>query len=163
VDAKIRIDRFAVTPDIVMVQINVSNNMPMSLIGRAGLASDSTSPLSIYDTNGTRYDAVGFIYVDDLYYKVRYTPGQPLPNKDVLPALSVSKPDAKLTLLFRVSRGVSIVNFAIGNKVIGDWTATPVVLDRTQRRTLILSEVRRRCLSPSRAPAAPRRRTSTGS
>lgn len=133
IDQKIRVAKFAVTQDVVMVQIDVSNRTPLSLIGEAGLSADPNSPAYLTDTDGQRYECVGFVYKDDLYYQVRYTPSVPVGPIKNLPELTVSKPTASLVLLFRVNFGVNLNRFMVGSTVIGQWDETPLTADQRQR------------------------------
>lgn len=121
----LRISRFRVTQDIEIVQVDISYN---SYLGAAVSDAPVDSPPTLIDTQGQRFGAVGFVYEDDSLYHVRFTPSQPLRGLglDGVPSISPSKPTAKMKLLFRVNRGVSISQFQIGTKMVADFSQTPI-------------------------------------
>lgn len=136
ISKELRIDRFNVDQGVVMVQVDVSASEPLSLLGQAVAAAERLAAPVLVDTNGQRYEAVGWIYKDrDLIY-VRYTPGQPIRSlqelQDNRVVLSSSREDQELTLLFLCSLGSEIKSYQIGNKVIEELEE-PLVLDRAQR------------------------------
>lgn len=128
----LRIEHFAVTPTIVLVKVDVSLGQPGSLLGPVAQSADPSDPIRLYDKNGNGYDIVGFIYEDASKIHVRYTLGQPLRGMGDLPAMSRSRPEQKLTLIFSCSRNVELVRLAIGKKSILEFSP-PLKLDVTQR------------------------------
>jgi hypothetical protein len=129
-DNKLKIKLLSTPDDVVIVRINVSIGRKMSILSKAAQAADPNRAPVLVDANGTSYDAVGYIYKDASIYKIRYTPGGPVQGLIEVPQLSRSQPDADLQLIFRCSKGVSLTKMMIGNKVICDWSETPVKLDR---------------------------------
>ena len=79
------------------------------------------SPTVLVDTAGQMYTPIGYWYEDDVNTKVRFTPGQSITAVEQLEALSKSRPDQRMSLYIRVSKGVQIKHFAIGNKVIATF------------------------------------------
>lgn len=128
----LRIDKFAVTPDTVMVQVDVSASSKSSILGRAVAAAEALGAPALIDSNGTRYEAVGYIYRDRDFLEIKYTPGEPVRAITQLPPLSRSRPDQQLTLLFRPSLGVEITSFAVGNRVVTEYSPG-ISLDNPQR------------------------------
>lgn len=129
----LRINRFDTPDDVVIVQLNVTRGAVMSLMSTAAQNAPQDEPLRLYEEGGVLYyDAVGYVYEDSQYYKIRYTPADALrgmndlADKGALP--SQSKP-GKLRLLFRCSRGSKVVGFGIGDKMLVDWRDTPVTID----------------------------------
>ncbi|MDX9911024.1 MAG: CvpA family protein [Phycisphaerales bacterium] len=125
------INKFEVTPDTVIVQLELSLD---AAYGPMLEASDKQQPPRLVDTNGTTYDAVGFIYFDDSLGHVRYTPGRPLTGLIEAPSLSRSKTNQSLILVFRVSLGVSVQSFAIGSQEIIRFE-TPIACTQSQRNS----------------------------
>jgi hypothetical protein len=85
---------------------------------------DRNVPISLVDDKGQAYQPVGFFYQDDQVVTIRYTPGQPIrtiSQIDATNSISRSRPDQKLILLFRVSKGVKIVSYAAGDKVVAQF------------------------------------------
>jgi hypothetical protein len=123
VDAKLRVDKLLTTPDTSIIQLDVGLGQAASWLNNAAAFSDAVnSPPTLYDTNNIAYVAVGYIYQDSTRIAVRYTPGRTLASvqaPDELPAtLSRSRPDQTLRLIFRVSTGVRIREFALGNRTV---------------------------------------------
>lgn len=120
-ERSLRIERFAVTDDTVIVKIDVSLPSRTSLLGQAAASVDRILPPLLTDTNGQSYQPVGFIYKDSTKVQIRYTPGQPIRALTETPSLSRSRPDQQLTLIYRVSLGVSVNKFVLGSKVIAEY------------------------------------------
>jgi len=117
-DRALRINAFAVTPDTVVVIVDVSPGARSSLVGRSGQPSD---PPLLIDDRGRQYRALGYVYRDRNLVEIRFTPGQPLDGLDDLPGLSRSRDDQNLALVFRPTFNVTIQYFAIGNQVLTEY------------------------------------------
>ncbi len=91
----------------------------------------------LIDANGQAYRAVGYIFEDTNELKIRFTPSRTIASLDELSSdlvmLSRSAPDKKLTLVFRVSRGVRLERFAIGNHVVAIYRPA-IQIDANQQR-----------------------------
>jgi hypothetical protein len=133
-ERSLRIERFAVTDDTVIVKVDVSLPSRTSLLGQAAASVDRILPPLLIDTNGQSYQPVGFIYKDSTKVQVRYTPGQPIRALSETPSLSRSRPDQQLTLIYRVSLGVSVNKFVLGNKVIAEFDPPVPLLNRQTGR-----------------------------
>lgn len=130
-EKSLQIKNLAAPDDVVIVRVDVSAGMPMSMLGKAALGADQTQPPSLVDTDGQSYEAVGFVYKDASIHRLRFTPGSPMAAVSEAPPLSKSQGEGTtLQFIFRVSKGVSIVRYSIGNKVIADWTETPIKMER---------------------------------
>jgi hypothetical protein len=128
-DRQLQIKNLAAPDDVVIVRLDVSNGTRMSMLGRAALGADQSQPPMLVDADGQTYEAVGYVFIDPAVYRLRFTPGSPLANVAEAPPLSKSQSsDTKLQFIFRVSRGVTVVRYQIGNKVIADWSETPIKL-----------------------------------
>jgi hypothetical protein len=120
IDAKLRVERLMTTADTTIVQIDVSVNQAFSWLNNPAAFADAINLTpTLYDTNNIAYQAVGYVYQDSRITAVRYTPGRTLASLAELPAtLSRSRPDQTVRLIFRVSRGVEIREFALGRKTV---------------------------------------------
>lgn len=121
IERPIRIESFATTPDTNIVQLEVSGRRASSLLGQSARAAELVVPPLLRDTNGQTYEPIGYVYEDSTKVEIRYTPGSPIRSLSQLPSLSTSRPDQNLILIFRVSKGVSIRQFVLGNKVITEY------------------------------------------
>lgn len=132
VDRALRVDRFAATPDTVMVQVNTAGPQANSLLGRAMATAEMLVPPVLVDSQGRTYPAIGFIYVDSSLGHIRFTPGQPLRGLSDAPSISRSRTDQQLALLFRVNFGSEIVALRIGNREVLTFSP-PMKADQKQR------------------------------
>lgn len=124
-DRKLRVERLQGTDDTIIVQYDLSPITPGTQVHLALRTiqesnRDSDAPCLV-DTQGNRYAAVGFMYEDRELWRIRYTPGKPLEGTSEIPAISTSRPDQKITLIFRVSRNAAIQYFAVGNKAVAEY------------------------------------------
>lgn len=120
ISAALKVDRFAVPAGTTMIQIDVSPSSQASLLGPVGSVSQPEDAFYLIDTQGTLYQAVGFIYKDRERYDIVFNPGQPLRGTiDITtPGLTSVRDDQSLKLLFFVSQKVHLTSFAIGDKVV---------------------------------------------
>ncbi len=126
-DTALQIGRFQTTPDTVLVQLDVSVEAVMSLLGQGALNAGNGKP-ALWASNGQSFDAIGYVYQDSQEYRVRFTPGHPLGSIGEAPGLTRTNPDRKLKLIFRCSQGTELVAFSIGGKLIATWEETPIPL-----------------------------------
>ena len=117
-EQSLRIDSLAVTNDTVLVKIDVSNGMPAAMTGRAFATADPSQPPIVVDNLGQYIQAVGWTYKDRQRFHVRYTPGRPMESITEAPAISVSRGDQTMQLLFRCNYGTELESFMIGDKEI---------------------------------------------
>ena len=94
-------------------------------------AAGEDTAMYLLDTNGIPYQAIGYIYEDQRFRHVRFTPGQPIKSVSELKALSPSIGDQKLTLLFRCSFGGNVSKFIVGNQVVANFVPA-LELDQKQ-------------------------------
>lgn len=138
VDQNLRVDRFAPPDQVSLLMVDVGFER-----GEAGLtgaaareaqneASGRAAPFVI-DSNGVRYDAVGYVYQDPQKVEIRYIIGEPIQSvADDLPSVSRSRPDQRLKLVFAPSTGTEIVGWGVGNKLVAKFVP-PVKMDVPQR------------------------------
>jgi len=121
VDANLRVRGFVVPNDSVLARVNITDNVPTSLLADDAVSIDRSQPAQLLDAAGNAYDCVGYVYQDAERIRVRYTLEAPLRMLQEAPAVSRSKSDQKMILLFRVNRGVTISKFVVGPKVLAEY------------------------------------------
>ncbi|MEM1184071.1 MAG: hypothetical protein AAGI53_03610 [Planctomycetota bacterium] len=124
------VDKFAPGDDTAIVQIDVGPNSTASLLGRVGRSVSSDAPPQIIDTDGTAYQALGFIYSDNSINDIRFTPATPISGLGDLPTISGARTDQSLYLVFRVSVGVQMQYYALGTSVVFELTPPVEVVRR---------------------------------
>lgn len=117
----LRIDRFQSTTDTRLVQVEVSQQSALSLLGRAFQKAEGVVPPVLVDSLGRQYQPIGYVFHDGNSVRVRFEPGQPIRGLSQIPNLSASRPDQRLVLIFRVNKGAELRSFAIGNRVVADF------------------------------------------
>ncbi|MBL9031479.1 MAG: hypothetical protein JNM80_07195 [Phycisphaerae bacterium] len=132
VDRKLQINKFSLTDDTVLVKVVISPAQRTDEFTKALDSAEKNKPPSLIDNNGTRYDAVGFIYRDLSLVHIRFTKGNPLRGlgESGVPTVSRNTPERSLTLLFVVSRGVEISEFRVGDKLIETYAPTIKTIQR---------------------------------
>ncbi|MBC7835194.1 MAG: hypothetical protein H7Y88_08850 [Phycisphaerales bacterium] len=131
-DRQLQVSNFAGSEDTVIVQVDVGKKRGQDATATSaiGFLSDAAADIdrsqrpALIDENGTRYPALGYVYKDQTETHIQFSPGNPIANVDALPALSRSRPDQELALVFSVSQGVKIKYFAVGDKVIAEFSPT---------------------------------------
>lgn len=119
----LRISQFEVEEDLILMQVDVAydaqrNAAPFSLGGPLVRDQDRTARVVLVDTNGQTYSAVGLNFNDGENITLRMTPGQPLTTLadiDKYARVSESRPEVQIRLFFRITRGVTIKHFVVGN------------------------------------------------
>jgi uncharacterized membrane protein required for colicin V production len=128
-ESNLRIDRLEMSKDVNIVQLDVGPSAATSLLGKSASMAADVAPPFLVDTNGSQYQAVGYFYQDGDVAVIRYTPDDPIRGRSQLPrSLTRSRNDQKATFIFRVSAGVKIAEFRLGNKVVA--TFTPFLVDQ---------------------------------
>jgi hypothetical protein len=125
----LKVDGFRTPPGVELVQVDVSLGERASLLGQAVDAAERLLPPVLIDTRGERYQAVGFIFGGGDRTTIRYEPSEPIRSMEELPALSRSRPNDSLVLLFQVNRGVELARFSLGGQRDLLRFEPPVVVD----------------------------------
>jgi len=115
-DKNLRVDSFAASKDTSVVQVTLSELGARTSLGDALENADSTRPPFLIDNHGARFELVGYYYTEGELIKFRFTPGQPIRSLSETPTLSRTKRDQSLIYLYRPTKGVNIVSFAIEGK-----------------------------------------------
>lgn len=120
----LQVREFATTDDTRIVQLNIGVESRIGLLTPAALNADPGKPMYLVDQNGQRYQAIGYVYQDSSETHIRMTPGRPLRAVTELPnsGPTTSRPDQKFYLVFRVSKGVDIRFFTVGDVAIGEFS-----------------------------------------
>lgn len=119
IERDLRVDRFLTTSETAMVQIDVSKDSPLSMLSNA--ASEGTGAPVLVASNGQRFTCIGWVYKDASLADIRHTPSSPVDNKDSIPSITMSRSDQQIRLLFSVTVGAEITQYAIGDKVVGTF------------------------------------------
>jgi len=131
-DRALRLEEFLVDSETAIVQLDVSPSSALSIVSPESKEAGGGAP-TLIDNRGQTYEAVGFVYQDALLTHIRFMPGSPIQGDKDLPSVTANRTDQKIVLLFRVSLGVEIKSYAIGNKGIKDFTPT-LKINQSQKR-----------------------------
>jgi hypothetical protein len=121
VEKSLIIDQLQTSQDTVLVWVEIPATGRTSILGRALGAAEQLLPPTLVDSQGERYQPVGFMYKDESSYQLKFSPGDPITAMSQMPALSRSRPAQKLELIFRVSFGREIRYLSLGSKVIVEY------------------------------------------
>ncbi len=102
-----------------ILQVNVSRgSSPADIFGAIqAKAGDDTRP-ALVDSDGNTYTAIGFIHEKIDGTRIMLDPSKGIRSMDELPVLPSSGSE-KLRLVFRVTEGVTIVGFKLGEVTVG--------------------------------------------
>lgn len=119
----LQVREFAATDDTRVVQLRVGGNSRIGLLTAAALNADPNQAPTLVDENGTRYVAIGYVYQDAAEVHIRLSPGRPMRAVTELPngGPTPSRPDQRFYLVFRVSQGVKLKYFTVGDTAIGEF------------------------------------------
>ena len=121
-DRNLRVGQFASKRDTTIVQIQVKSQGRATKLGLALQATSADGPPRLIDDKGRIYEANGWIYADGGTVNIRFTPGDPLEGLSELPsALSDTKRDQTLYLIFQPTKGVNVTGFLLGKKQIASF------------------------------------------
>lgn len=129
IDRDLRVDGFATDGTTAICQLDLTGNSPVSMLTAA--ASAATGSPVLVASNGQKFSCVGYVYRDGSKGIIRYTPGSTISDMNTVPSMTKSRTDQKLKLVFRVTAGVKIVGYAIGNTMIANFKP-PVQADATR-------------------------------
>lgn len=121
----LRVERYGVGQGQTLIKLDVSAGSPFGFLSTPVQTAPLDQPLRLLDTNGNEYEAIGYEYIDNTNYEVRYTRGSTLTGIEDTPSLSTTRDDQKLLILFIVTKGVEIDRFVIDDMVIAKFS--PVI------------------------------------
>ncbi|MBY0114182.1 MAG: hypothetical protein K2Y21_15310 [Phycisphaerales bacterium] len=135
-DQSLRVDKFAHPEQVGLLRLDVGAAQgENSLLG--GVVRDAESDPKVpatpfvIDSNGVKYDAIGYIYQDSSKFNIKYSIGEPVRSTNDIPRLSRSRPDQRMQLIFAPTVGVEIVGWGVGNKLVAKYV--PGLTINTQR------------------------------
>ncbi len=117
IEKSLVINRLQVAPDQNIVQVDVDDGTQWSVLHRVFANQEGDEPPTLYDTDGVPYVPVGYVYQDETKFVLRYTPGNPISKMSDLPRLSTTR-SQRMTLIYRVSKGVRLAHYGCGKKII---------------------------------------------
>lgn len=127
-ERSLEVSNFSRGTDTAVVTVDVSRDSALSIL--SGASADTDGPPTLLDTNGQRYECIGFVYKDKSLTHIRFTPGKPIRSKSDLASTSKSRDDQRLALMFRVSNGVQIGEYAIGSSRVAQFDPPLLVESR---------------------------------
>lgn len=122
-DRNLVVQDFMITSDTTMIQVTMVDEGEFTTIGRGVDRGNPDDPLYLIDSEGRRFQAIGYFYEDGNEAEIRFTPGRPLQSLRDYPEISAAKRDQTLILLFRPTRGVTLQYIAVGDRVIAEFPA----------------------------------------
>jgi len=128
IDRNLRVDKFSETRDTSVIQVRLSEGGDRSVFGRVVEAALTDQRVTLVDENGNRYDPIGFYYDDGSLVTIRFTPDRPIRTIGDAPTLSRTARNQSLTLVFRPTKGVKIVGFAIGDREVLNFRPNGITL-----------------------------------
>lgn len=127
-ERSLQVRQFQVPDDVRLVHLDIGTSSMLGLFSPLMTGHPRNMPPQLVDTNGAVYEPIGATFQDQTLSYVRYTPSRPIRSiNDLRFPPSQSNPDAKVSLIFRVSSGVQIRFYRIGpNFEVADFTETPI-------------------------------------
>lgn len=124
VSPKLMVNEFYTEPGTALVMIDVSWGTRLTIAGKAKDAALAIMPIQLRAPGQTPYEVVGYIYTNDRGTTIHYDRGAPILSYSLLPKVSQSKPQDKLTLLFLVDkrRDVQIETLQLGPEPIATFS-----------------------------------------
>lgn len=122
----LRVEKFQVGSDTVMIQLDVSIGSQFSWMGAAAQAIDDSKPPVLVDTNGQTYEPVGWIFIDATksgQTQYRYLPISPVRAPEDAPTLSRSAPTTSSSSSTSSTSVPKIVKFNVGGTVVAELEA----------------------------------------
>lgn len=118
-DRKLQVRTFAATDDTKIVQVRVDGrNTQYGFVSNAAAAVDRSAAPTLIDQAGNSYTPVGYVFRNNEETDIYFSPQSPIGSINDLPAVSKSRPDAELILVYRVNVGANITTFAVGDKAV---------------------------------------------
>ncbi len=116
IPTQLRVTSFQPPDGTTIVQVDVGPAARTTILGQSLDKAESVLSPMLIDTLGQRYECVGYVYQDQSKVEIRFTPGSTIRALAELPALSRSRSDQSLMLLFTPSKGVQIRSFNLGSR-----------------------------------------------
>jgi hypothetical protein len=117
----LRVQEFAKVPGAAIVQVDVSFRSPLTIAGRAVDQAMRFSVPVLRDRNGQVYTPIGFYTEDGDRFELKFDPASQLQLAE-LPTISRSAPQMEVVLIYAVTDGVELTEFAFGNTTIATFS-----------------------------------------
>lgn len=125
----LRVDEFAKLDGAAIVKVDVSFTSRVTIAGQAlDQAARFNVPI-LRDTNGQVYAPIGFYTEDGDRMELRFDPGSQLQLGE-LPTVSRSAPQVKVVLIYAVTEGVRLSEFAFGSAQVAVFDPPALVETR---------------------------------
>jgi hypothetical protein len=103
-----------------IVKVNVSRNSAASIYGAAREGVPADAALALVDDKGQKYSPMGYVYQrPDQTTIIKLDPRNYLRTLEMIPELPTASEGHILHLCFTVTNGANLVEFRLGDKVIG--------------------------------------------
>jgi len=126
-DRKLVVDKIKAPRDTAIVSVEVAANGRKSIFGRSMDTAERVVPPVLVDTNGTRYQAIGYVLKEGEKATISINPAQPIRALSAIPSLSSTKSQS-LTLIFTPDVGVTITGFLLGNREVVNFGANGILV-----------------------------------
>jgi len=117
-DRSLIVENFAPGDGSIIVRVDAGPKSRWFI--RGDKSEGATGAPKLQDDKGQIYECVGFYYKRNNDLRIRFTPGQPIKEKTELPSISKTDDTIRFTLIFRVSLGVTITKYLVGNTLIDE-------------------------------------------
>ncbi len=118
-----RADEFGSSNDTRVLQITLAESGNVTPMGQVVQRTGLDGRPRVIDNQGRAYDAIGYIYSDGVRTWIKFDPGAPVAKmSDIQDQLSPTSRDQTLVLLFRPTKNITLTGFAIGDKLVGEFT-----------------------------------------
>ncbi len=118
-DPKLQVRRLSVPEGQVCVQVVVDGrNSDWGFLSTPAAGMDMDKGPVLVDETGITYTPYGFVYETTTEVELTLQPASPVTRVSAMPILTRSRPDQKLTLLFRVGRDIKLKTFAVGGRAL---------------------------------------------
>lgn len=121
IDKNLRVEKFFTGSDTGFIKVRLSAAGTRTVFGRGVEAAESTAQPALIDERGTRYEPIGYLYEEGEEAILRFSAGSPLRSISEFPALSRTKRDQSLTLIFKPTKGAKIMSFVVGSQEIASF------------------------------------------
>lgn len=105
-------------PGTKVVQLNVSRGTAADIFGPLRTQVGEGAELSLVDSQGNAYSPIGYLHTHAQGTTLRLEPSRFIRTAEELPVLPTSGTDT-MKLIFRVTRGATVVGFRYGDVTVG--------------------------------------------
>lgn len=111
---------------VMFVDMDERNTQIGLMTSEVQAVEDKEQPPVFIDESGQVYSPIGYIFEGSNQVWIKFTPQTPIRSiqDDPMVRISRSTPGNKLVLIYRISKGVRLKQFAIGDKVIATFKPT---------------------------------------